>query len=91
LLVWDKDSSTKIPSIASMHMCITTTLVHLYQTSSLLPGHVLIVASASFRLLYLLTYSVHISHIQVSFPFSVPPVYILPLVCDPCPILLHLF
>jgi hypothetical protein len=24
LLVWDKDSYTEIPSVASMHMCITT-------------------------------------------------------------------
>uniref|UniRef100_A0A8C0W4M9 C-type lectin domain-containing protein n=1 Tax=Castor canadensis TaxID=51338 RepID=A0A8C0W4M9_CASCN len=50
------------------------TLVHLYQTSSLLPGHLPIVASASLRLLYLLAYSGHISHIQVlgflPFPYS---------------------
>jgi hypothetical protein len=36
----------------------------------------------------LLLYSEHISHIQVlvTFPFPIPPVHILPLVCDPCPI-----
>jgi hypothetical protein len=36
------------------------TLVHLCQTSSLLPGPLPIVASASLRLLYLLHYSEHI-------------------------------
>jgi hypothetical protein len=45
-------------------------LVHLCQTSSLLPGHLPIVASASLRLLYSLLYSGHINHIKfwVSFP-----------------------
>jgi hypothetical protein len=32
---------------------LQSTLVHLYQTSSLLPGHLLIVASVSLRLLIL--------------------------------------
>jgi hypothetical protein len=41
------------------------TLVHLYQTSSLLPCPLHRMASASLRLLYLHTYSGHISHIQV--------------------------
>jgi hypothetical protein len=49
-------------------------LVHLYQTSSLLPGPLPIVASASLRLLYSLLYSEHINHIQVfcflPFPYS---------------------
>jgi hypothetical protein len=44
-------------------------MVHVYQTSSLLPGHL-----PSLRLLYLLNYSGHISHIQVldffPFPYS---------------------
>jgi hypothetical protein len=46
-------------------------LVHLYQTSSLLPDHHPIVASASLRLLYSLLYSGHINHWQVLgfFPF----------------------
>jgi hypothetical protein len=69
LLGWDKDSYMErflaLPQ---------PTLVHLYQTSSLLPGHLPIVASASLRLLYLLTYSRHIGHIQVlsflPFPYS---------------------
>jgi hypothetical protein len=41
------------------------TLVHLCQTSSLLPGPLPIVASASLRLLYSLLNSEHINHIQV--------------------------
>jgi hypothetical protein len=54
---------------------LQSTLVHLYQTSSLLPSHLPIVASASLiRLLYLLLYSEHINHIQVlwflPFPYS---------------------
>jgi hypothetical protein len=70
------------------------TLAHLYQTSSLLPGPLLTVASASLRLLYSLLYSKHINHIQVlgflSFPYSSHDH--LSLVCDPCPtIILHLF
>jgi hypothetical protein len=69
-------------------------LIHLYQISSLLPGHLPIVASVSSRLLYLLLYSEHIKHFQVLdfLPFPIPPVHVLPLACDPCPIiLLHLF
>jgi hypothetical protein len=42
------------------------TLVHLYQTSSLLPSRLPIVAFASLSLLYLVLYSEHINHIQVS-------------------------
>jgi hypothetical protein len=49
-------------------------LVHLYQTSSLLPSHLPIVASASLRLLYSLLYIVYIKHFQVlgflPFPYS---------------------
>jgi hypothetical protein len=49
-------------------------LVHLYLTSSLLPGPLPIVASDSLRLLYSLLYSKHINHIQVlgflPFPYS---------------------
>jgi hypothetical protein len=50
------------------------TLVHLYLTSSLLPGPLPIVASVSLRLLYSLLYREHISPIQVlgflPFPYS---------------------
>jgi hypothetical protein len=44
---------------------LTPTMVHLYQTSSLLPGLLPIVASASLRLLYSLLYREHINHTQV--------------------------
>jgi hypothetical protein len=75
-------------------MCVLKpTLVHLYQTSSVLPGHLPLVACVSLRLLYLLLYSRYIKHFQVlGFPlYPIPPVHILPLVCDSYPItLLHL-
>jgi hypothetical protein len=65
-------------------------LVHLYQTTSLLPGLLPIVASASLRLYYSLLYSEHTNHIQVLGFFSFPISF--SLVCDPRPIiLLHLF
>jgi hypothetical protein len=95
LLVWSKDSYTERFLALLPCICVLQpTLVHLYQTSSLLPGSLPIVASASLRLLYSLLYSEHINHIQVlgflHFPYS--SVHILPLVYDPCPIiLLHLF
>jgi hypothetical protein len=38
LLVWDKDSSSEVPSIASRHLCIATHMVYHYQTSLLLLG-----------------------------------------------------
>jgi hypothetical protein len=69
-------------------------LVHLYQTSSLFPSPLPIVALASFRLLYSLLYSEHINHIQVFvfLPLPYPSCVQFPLVCDLCPIiLLHLF
>jgi hypothetical protein len=95
LLVWDKDSYTERFLVLLLCTCVLQpTLVHLYQTSSLLLSLLPIVASATLRLLYLLLYSEHINHIQVlgSFPFPIPPMCVLPLVCDPCPIiLLHLF
>jgi hypothetical protein len=69
-------------------------LVHLYQTSSLLPSPLPIVASAILRWLYSLLCSEHINHIQVLgfLPFLIPPMHVLPLACDLCPIILqHLF
>jgi hypothetical protein len=49
-------------------------LVHLYQTSSLLPSSLPIVASASLKLLYSLFYGGHINHFEVlgflPFPYS---------------------
>jgi hypothetical protein len=49
-----------------MHKCVLQPkLIHLYQTSSLLPGHLPIVTSVTLRLLYSLLYSGHIKHVQV--------------------------
>jgi hypothetical protein len=65
-LVGDRDSYTEgFPALLPCTCVLQPTLVHLYQTSSLLPGHLPTVASANLRLLYLLTYSENISHIQV--------------------------
>jgi hypothetical protein len=95
LLVLDKDSYTeRFLALLPCTCVLQTTLVHLCQTSSLLPGPLPIEASANLRLFYLLLYSGHISHIQVLgfLPFPYSFVWVLPLVCDPCPIiLLHLF
>jgi hypothetical protein len=43
----------------------TVVHLHCFQTCSLLPNPLLIVASASLRFLYFLLYSEHIKHIQV--------------------------
>jgi hypothetical protein len=94
LLVWDKDSYTeRFLGLLPCTCVLQLTLVHFYQTSSLLPGLLPTVASASLRLLYSLLNREHINHTQVlgflSFPYF--SVRVLPLVCDPCPIiLLHL-
>jgi hypothetical protein len=75
LLAGDKDSYTK--RFLLLLLCtyiLQPALVHLYQTPSLLPTHLPIVASASLRLLCLLLYSGHIKHFQVlgflPFPYS---------------------
>jgi hypothetical protein len=66
LLVWGKDSYTERFLALLPCTCLwQPTLVHLYQTSSLLPGPLPIVASGNLKLLYLLLYSEHINHIQV--------------------------
>jgi hypothetical protein len=66
LLVWDEDSYTERFLVLLPCTCVLQPeLVHLSQTSSLLPGPLSIVASASLRLLYSLLYSDHINHIQV--------------------------
>jgi hypothetical protein len=75
LLVWDKDSYTeRFLALFPCTCVLQPTLVHLCQTSSLLPGPLPIVASSSLRLLYSLLYSGHINHIQVlgflPFPYS---------------------
>jgi hypothetical protein len=95
LLVWDKNSSTKRFLALLPYPCVLQpTLVYLYQTSSLLPDPLPIVASASLRLLYLLLYSDHINHIQVLgfLPFPYSSCVHSPLSCDLCSIILqHLF
>jgi hypothetical protein len=75
LLVWDKDSYTERFLVLLPCTCVLQpTLVHLCQTSPVLPGSLPIVASASLRLLYSNLYSEHINHIQVlgflPFPYS---------------------
>jgi hypothetical protein len=59
LLVRENDSCTE------KFLALQPTLIHLYQTSSLIPDPLPTVASDSLRLLYLLLYSEHINHIQV--------------------------
>jgi hypothetical protein len=72
---WDKDSYTeRFLTLLPCTCVLQPKLVHLYQTSSLLPGYLPIVASVSLRLLYSLLYSGHINHFQVlgflHFPYS---------------------
>jgi hypothetical protein len=90
---WDKDGYTERFLVLLPCTCVLQPeLVHLYKTSSLLPGHLPIVVSVSLRWLYLLLYSGHVKHFQILgfIPFPVPPVHVLPLACDPCPtIFLH--
>jgi hypothetical protein len=78
LLVWDKDSCTERFLVLLPCTCVfQPTLVHLYQTSSLLPSHLPIVASGRLRFLYSLLYSEHINYIQIvgflPFLYSPPP------------------
>jgi hypothetical protein len=57
-LVWYKDSYTeRFLVLLPCTSVLQPTLVHFYQTSSLLPGPLPIVASANLRLLYSLLYS----------------------------------
>jgi hypothetical protein len=75
LLVWGKDSYTERFLVLFPHTCVLQpTLVHLCQTSLLLPGPLPIVASAGLSLLYLLLYREHINYVQVlgflPFPYS---------------------
>jgi hypothetical protein len=95
LLVWDKYSYTeRFLALLPCTCVLQPELIHLYQTSSLLPGHLPILTAVILRLLYYLLYSGHIKHFQVLgfLPFPIPPVCVLSLVCDSCSIiLLHLF
>jgi hypothetical protein len=75
LLVWAKDSySERFLALLPCTSVLQPTSVHLYQTSSLLPTPLPIVASASLILLYLLLNREHINHTQVlgflPFPYS---------------------
>jgi hypothetical protein len=75
LLFWDKDSYIeRFLALLPCTCILQPTLVHLCQTSLLLPGHLPIVASVSLRLLYWLLISGHIKHFQVlgflPFPYS---------------------
>jgi hypothetical protein len=66
LLAWDKSSYTgRFLALLPCTCVLQPKLVHLYQTSLLLPGHLPIVASDNLRLLYSLLYSGHINHIEV--------------------------
>jgi hypothetical protein len=95
LLVWDKDSyKERFLTLLPSKSVLQPKLIHLYLTSSLLPGHLPIVTSDILRLLYWLLNSGHIKHFQVLgfLLFPIPPVCVLHLACVPCPIiLLHLF
>jgi hypothetical protein len=76
LLVWDKNNSytERFLALLQCTCVLQPTLVHLYQTSSLLTSPIPIVTSVSLRLLYSLLYSKHTNHIQVlgffPFPYS---------------------
>jgi hypothetical protein len=67
-------------------------MVHLYQSSSLLPTTLSMVAPANLRFLYSLLYHGYINHIQVFGFLPLPyPSYAWPPLSDSCPIiLLHL-
>jgi hypothetical protein len=74
LLVWDKDSYIGRFLLLFPCTCVLQPqLIHLKQTSSLLPSPLPIVAIvASLRLLYLFLYSEHINHLQVFGFISLP-------------------
>jgi hypothetical protein len=94
LVVWDRDSYIERFLVLLPCTCVLQPkLVHLCQTSSLLPSHLPIVAS-QFKITLLAPLQwAHQTHSSFRFPsLSLFLLYVLPLVCDPCPIiLLHLF
>jgi hypothetical protein len=66
LLAWGKDSyAERFLELLPCTCVLQPTLVHHYQTFSLLPSPLPIVASASLRLLYSLLNGEHINHTQV--------------------------
>jgi hypothetical protein len=53
LLVWDKDNYTEgFLALLPCTCVLQSELIHLYQTSSLLPSHIPIVTSVILRLVY---------------------------------------
>jgi hypothetical protein len=95
LLAWDKDSYTeRFLALLPCTCILQPKLIHLYQTSSLLPGHLPIV-TCQFKITLLAP--LQWAHQQLSsFRFPSLSVFLLfnafCLACDPCPIiLLHLF
>jgi hypothetical protein len=53
LLAWDKDTYTeRFLALLPCTCILQPKFIHLYQTSSLLPGHLPIVISVMLRLLY---------------------------------------
>jgi hypothetical protein len=64
--IWEKDSYTeRFLALLPCTCVLQLTLVYLYQTSSLLPSHLPILASVSLRSLYMLLYGEQIKHFQV--------------------------
>jgi hypothetical protein len=65
-LIWGEDSYTGRFLVLFPCICVLQPImVHLCETSSLLPSLLPIAASANLRLLYLLLYSEHINHIRI--------------------------
>jgi hypothetical protein len=81
LLVWDKDSYAG--SFLELFPCICVLqpqLIHLFQSSLLLPSLLPMVTLASLKFLYLFLYSKHMNHIQI---FSFLPLPYLSLAQSP--------
>jgi hypothetical protein len=95
LLVWDKESYTERDSCHSFHAhvyynCIGSSLPELFTTSQS-PSHSDLCQFQSTILAPLQQAHQPLSSLCF-LHFPIPPVCVLPLVCDPCPIvLLHLF
>jgi hypothetical protein len=66
LLVWDQDNYTGNFLMLFPCICVLQLqLIHLYQSSSLLPSPLLMVTPASLKFLYSFMYSKHTNLIQV--------------------------
>jgi hypothetical protein len=85
---WDKDSYIeRFLALLPCKSVLQPKLIHLYMTSSLLPGHLPILTSVTLWLTVLAPLQWDIIHFQVLdfLPISIPPICALPLVCDPSP------